>query len=133
METLAEQGQGSGSLGFPLMHVKMTIRDQVASVAVDQEFVNTSSGMIEVEYMFPVPPDAAIDSMPLVVNDFDGDVKVLLVPLKLEGGGKVSGTLPLCGGHSLPDEEELLLVHGEAFDVGPIRQVAIDADRPHPL
>jgi elongation factor G len=26
METLSEQGQGSGSLGFPLMHVKITLR-----------------------------------------------------------------------------------------------------------
>ena len=49
-------------------HVNITVRDQVASVAIDQEFVNTGRGMIEVEYLFPVPPDAAIDSMTLVVN-----------------------------------------------------------------
>ncbi|GAF97238.1 unnamed protein product, partial [marine sediment metagenome] len=36
-------------------HVKMTVRDQVASVTIDQEFVNTGAGMIEVEYLFPVP------------------------------------------------------------------------------
>ena len=49
-------------------HVNITVRDQVASVAIDQEFVNTGRGMIEVEYLFPVPPDAAIVSMTLVVN-----------------------------------------------------------------
>jgi len=49
-------------------HVRMTVRDQVASVTIDQEFVNTGPGMIEVEYLFPVPPGAAIDAMTLVVN-----------------------------------------------------------------
>ncbi len=49
-------------------HVEITVRDQVANVAIDQEFVNTGTGMIEVEYLFPVPPDAAIDSMTLIVN-----------------------------------------------------------------
>jgi len=49
-------------------HVRMTVRDQVASVHIDQEFVNTGKGMIEVEYLFPVPPGAAIDAMTLVVD-----------------------------------------------------------------
>jgi len=49
-------------------HVRITVRDQVASVTIDQEFVNTGSGMIEVEYLFPVPPGAAIDAMTLVVD-----------------------------------------------------------------
>ncbi len=49
-------------------HVNITVRDQVAGVAIDQEFVNTGGGMIEVEYLFPVPPDAAVDSMTLVVD-----------------------------------------------------------------
>lgn len=48
--------------------VNITVRDQTASVEIDQEFVNTGRGMIEVEYLFPVPPDAAIDSMTLVVD-----------------------------------------------------------------
>ena len=58
----------SGSWAVKYHHVNITVRDQVASVAIDQEFVNTGHGMIEVEYLFPVPPDAAIDSMTLVVN-----------------------------------------------------------------
>ena len=57
-----------GSWAVKYHHVEMTVRDQVASVAIDQEFINTGSGMIEVEYLFPVPPEAAIDSMTLVVN-----------------------------------------------------------------
>ena len=58
----------SGHWAVNYHHVDMVIRDQVASVSIDQEFVNTGGGMIEVEYMFPVPPDAAIDSMTLTVN-----------------------------------------------------------------
>ena len=49
-------------------HVSIKVRKQVASVNIDQAFVNTGKGMIEVEYLFPVPPGAAIDSMTLVVD-----------------------------------------------------------------
>ncbi len=48
--------------------VNIKVRDQVASVHIDQEFVNTGRGMIEVEYLFPVPPEAAIDSMTMIVD-----------------------------------------------------------------
>ncbi len=58
-------------------HVKITVRDQVASVTIDQEFVNTGEGMIEVEYLFPVPPDAAIDAMTLTVDGKDFAAKLL--------------------------------------------------------
>jgi len=58
-------------------HVKMTVRDQVASVTIDQEFVNTGKGMIEVEYLFPVPPAAAINGMTLVVNGREFTAKLL--------------------------------------------------------
>lgn len=58
-------------------HVHMTVRDQVASVTIDQEFVNTSGGMIEVEYLFPVPPHAAIDSMTLIVDGKEFPAEVL--------------------------------------------------------
>ncbi len=58
----------SGHWAVSYHHVNVRVRDQVASVSIDQEFVNTGKGMIEVEYFFPVPPDAAIDSMTMIVN-----------------------------------------------------------------
>ena len=58
-------------------HVDITVRDQVASVTIDQEFVNTGRGMIEVEYLFPVPPEAAVDSMTLVVDGKEYAAKLL--------------------------------------------------------
>jgi len=57
-----------GSWAVKYHHVNVKVRDQVAAVAIDQEFVNTGRGMIEVEYLFPVPPGAAIDSMTMVVD-----------------------------------------------------------------
>ncbi len=58
-------------------HVRMIVRDQIASVTIDQEFVNTGRGTIEVEYLFPVPPGAAIDAMTLVVNGKEFTARLL--------------------------------------------------------
>jgi len=57
--------------------VNIKVRNQVASVSIDQKFRNTGSGMIEVEYLFPVPPDAAIDSMTLIVGGKEYAAKLL--------------------------------------------------------
>ncbi len=66
-----------GSWAVKYHHVDITVRDQVANVTIDQQFVNTGRGMIEVEYLFPVPPDAAVDSMTLVVNGKEYAAKLL--------------------------------------------------------
>jgi Ca-activated chloride channel family protein len=66
-----------GNWAVKYHRVDIKVRDQVALVSVDEEFVNTGSGMIEVEYFFPVPPDAAIDSMTLVVNGKEFEAKLL--------------------------------------------------------
>jgi Ca-activated chloride channel family protein len=65
-----------GSWAVKYHHVDISVRDQVASVHVDQEFVNTGAGMVEVEYFFPVPPGAAIDSMTLIVDGKEFAAKV---------------------------------------------------------
>lgn len=57
-----------GSWAVKYHHVNVLVRDQVAAVSIDQAFVNTGKRAIEVEYLFPVPPGAAIDSMTLVVD-----------------------------------------------------------------
>ena len=58
-------------------HVSVKVRDQVAAVSIDQEFVNTGRGMIEVEYLFPVPPGAAVDAMTLVVGGKEYTARLL--------------------------------------------------------
>ncbi|MBS3734985.1 MAG: VWA domain-containing protein [Phycisphaerae bacterium] len=57
-----------GSWAVKYHHVDIRVRDQVASVSIDQAFVNTSKRAMEVEYYFPVPPHAAIDAMTLRVD-----------------------------------------------------------------
>ncbi|MHC4717275.1 MAG: VIT domain-containing protein, partial [Planctomycetota bacterium] len=49
-------------------HVKITVRNQVASVHIDQAFENHAPRDMEVEYLFPIPPGAAIDSLTMVVD-----------------------------------------------------------------
>ena len=66
-----------GSWAVKYHHVNVLVRDQVAAVSVDQAFINTGKGMIEVEYLFPVPPKAAIDSMTLVVDGKEFTAKLL--------------------------------------------------------
>ena len=58
-----------GNWAVKYHRVEMIVRDQVAAVTIDQEFVNTGSAMMEVEYLFPVPPNAAIDAMTMMVGD----------------------------------------------------------------
>ncbi len=57
-----------GSWSVKYHNVDIKVRDQVAMVSIDQAFENTGPGVLEVEYVFPVPPDAAIDSMTLMVD-----------------------------------------------------------------
>lgn len=66
-----------GSWAINYHHVDLRVRDQIAHVSVDQEFVNTARGMIEVEYLLPVPPGASIDSMTLVVDGKEFAAKLL--------------------------------------------------------
>jgi Ca-activated chloride channel family protein len=56
--------------------VNMRIRDQVASVTIDQAFVNEGKSDLEVQYMFPIPPGAAIKGMTMVVDgkEFKGEL-----------------------------------------------------------
>ncbi|MCD4823497.1 MAG: VWA domain-containing protein [Phycisphaerae bacterium] len=67
----------AGQWALKYHHVDIRIRDQVASVSSDQKILNTGSGMLEVQYMFPVPPGAAIDSLTLVVNGKEFAAKLL--------------------------------------------------------
>ncbi|MBU0508356.1 VIT and VWA domain-containing protein [bacterium] len=49
-------------------YVDMVVRDQVASVTVTDRIVNPCSREVEIQYAFPLPPDAAVDQFTLVVD-----------------------------------------------------------------
>ena len=48
--------------------VNATIRDQIASVQISQTFENIGSRTLEARILFPLPTDAAIDSLTLIVD-----------------------------------------------------------------
>jgi len=56
--------------------VDIKVRNQVADVTIDQAFVNTGTSILEVQYIFPLPPTAAIDDMTLMVDgkEFKGTI-----------------------------------------------------------
>jgi len=66
-----------GSWAVKYHRVKMTVRDQIARVEIDQAFVNTGKAPIEVEYLFPVPPGAAITQMTLMADGKELPAKLL--------------------------------------------------------
>jgi Ca-activated chloride channel family protein len=49
-------------------HVDVTVRDQVATTAVDQEFHNPNDQQLEGTYLFPMPKGAQIDRFSMEVN-----------------------------------------------------------------
>lgn len=48
--------------------VQARVTDQVARVQVSQSFVNTGSAQMEVQFLFPLPQDGAIDKLTLLVD-----------------------------------------------------------------
>lgn len=59
------------------LNVSSRIRGQLAEVQVEQTFVNTGSRTLEAQFLFPLPHDAAIDSMTLMVNGEELPAKLL--------------------------------------------------------
>ena len=66
--------------GFPLAvenhNVKVTIRGQVATTEVDQVFRNPTNRRLEGLYVFPLPPDAALDQFSMWIDgkEMQGEV-----------------------------------------------------------
>ncbi|QDU38567.1 von Willebrand factor type A domain protein [Maioricimonas rarisocia] len=50
------------------LKVDARLQDQVARVQVSQSFVNTGSSQMEVQFLFPLPYDGAIDRLTLMVD-----------------------------------------------------------------
>ena len=66
-----------GSWAVKYHKVDIKVRDQIADVSIDQAFINTGPAVMEAEYLFPLPPGAAIDSMTLVVDGKDMRGRIL--------------------------------------------------------
>jgi Ca-activated chloride channel family protein len=58
-------------------HVTVTIDDQVAVTHVDQVFFNPNEWTIEGTYIFPIPPDAAVNAFTLWIDGKPVDAEIL--------------------------------------------------------
>jgi Ca-activated chloride channel family protein len=58
----------SSSYKIKELSVQARVTDQVARVQVSQSFVNTGSTQMEVQFLFPLPYDGAVDKLTLLVD-----------------------------------------------------------------
>src|SRR5690349_6553505 len=58
-------------------HVSVTITDQVAVTAVDEEFVNPNHQQLEGTYLFPLPSGAHIDKFSMDINGKQQEAELL--------------------------------------------------------
>lgn len=70
-------GVESMSYKIESIDVQAQLRDQVAQVQVSQTFVNTGQQTMQVQFVFPLPYDAAIDQLTLLVNGKEYPAKLL--------------------------------------------------------
>ncbi|WP_437186825.1 VIT domain-containing protein [Planctomicrobium sp. SH668] len=59
------------------MSIQARLVDQVANIQVSQTFSNSGPGVIQAQFLFPLPYDGAIDSMTLLVNGKELPAKLL--------------------------------------------------------
>jgi Ca-activated chloride channel family protein len=59
------------------IEINAALKDQAATVQVTQSFVNTGSRVMQVAFVFPLPPDAAIDRLTLMVDGKEFPGKLL--------------------------------------------------------
>ena len=69
-DIIIEPFPGVQTVGLELIteRIEVTIEDQVATTRVAQTFRNPSEWALEGEYLFPLPPDAAIRDMDMTVD-----------------------------------------------------------------
>ena len=72
-------GGGAASANFKVSDVDINadIKDQVATVQIAQTFQNTSSRTLETQFVFPLPDDAAVTGLTLIVDgeELTGELK----------------------------------------------------------
>ncbi len=57
--------------------VSIDVNDQIAGTRVDMQFTNNGSGMVEGTFLFPLPPEAAVDNLTMFVNGEPIEAKIL--------------------------------------------------------
>ncbi|MBK8135761.1 MAG: VWA domain-containing protein [Chloroflexi bacterium] len=57
--------------------VHATIEDQLATTSIDLQFTNTGEGLAEGTFVFPLPANAAVDRLTMIINGEAFDAKIL--------------------------------------------------------
>ncbi|MBS1787997.1 MAG: TonB family protein [Acidobacteria bacterium] len=69
LQILGKAGQSNGQCPLKHTDVKTEISGQLARTTVTQEFQNPFNDKIEAVYVFPLPVNAAVDDMTMIVGD----------------------------------------------------------------
>ncbi len=69
LQVIGKDGQSTGQCPLKHTDVKTEISGQLARTTVTQEFQNPFNDKIEAVYVFPLPVNAAIDDMTMIVGD----------------------------------------------------------------
>lgn len=64
-------------LSVDFHRVRVDIDNRVASTSIDLQFTNTGQGLVEGTYLFPLPPNAAIDRLTMIIDGVPYDAKIL--------------------------------------------------------
>jgi len=74
---MPERPQPPASYKIKELSVEGRLLDQVARIQVSQTFVNTGSRQMEVQFVFPLPYDGAIDALTFMVDGKEYEAKLL--------------------------------------------------------
>ncbi len=69
LQVIGKDGQSTGQCPLKHTDVKTEISGQLARTTVTQEFQNPYNDKIEAVYVFPLPVNAAVDDMTMIVGD----------------------------------------------------------------
>jgi len=64
-------------LSLDYHRVDVTIRDQIANTAIDMQFTNNGDGLAEGTFVFPLPNNAAVDRLTMIIDGVAYDAKIL--------------------------------------------------------
>ncbi len=106
-------------------HVKMDITGMVARVQVTQHFTNPSSNWVNGIYVFPLPENAAVDHMKLIVGEriIEGKIKERQEAKKIYEQAKQEGKKA-----SLIEQERANIFTNSVANIGPNEKVSVSIE-----
>ena len=103
--------------------IRATVIGNVARVYVTQKFMNPGSEWVEGLYVFPLPPESAVDELTMQVGDrqLHGDIKEKQAAHEMYEQAKISGQRA-----SLTDQERPNLFTTQVANIAPLSSISIE-------